>query len=207
VFIRIAVIVTAAWIACLQAAVVGLLQGKTCYSSCGVFAVSTQRRNVIVSILFVVFGGPGIILLYLPLWITRFRIPAGEPLAQILIAAALILVGIAPGLESVRRFIYVGKGTLVPVAPPRHLVVTGFYRYVRNPMYAGVLIALAGEAILFWNRTIVIEAALACIGFNLFIRLREEPSLVRHFPKEYARYMSHVPRWLPRLTPWNGSRA
>ena len=64
----------------------------------------------------------------------------------------LILAGLTPGLESVRRFIYVGRGTLMPVAPPEHLVVSGFYRYVRNPMYVGVMVALTGEAILFWNR-------------------------------------------------------
>jgi protein-S-isoprenylcysteine O-methyltransferase Ste14 len=167
----------------------------------------THRRNILFSVLFVVFGGPGILLIYLPLLITRFRIPAGEPLWQTLLAAALILAGLTPGLESVRRFIYVGRGTLVPVAPPEHLVVTGFYRYVRNPMYVGVLVALAGEAILFRNRALVIEAALACLGFNLFVRLHEEPSLTRRHPEEYLRYKSNVPRWLPRLTPWNGPQA
>lgn len=165
----------------------------------------TYRRNVAVSLLFVVFGGPGIVLVYLPLWITRFRIPADEPLWQTLIAAVLIFAGLTPALESVRRFIYVGRGTLVPVAPPEHLVVTGFYRYVRNPMYVGVLVALTGEAILFWNRGIVIEAALACLGFNLFVRLHEEPSLTRRHPEEYPRYKKSVPRWLPRFTSWQSS--
>lgn len=168
--------------------------------------MASLRRNVIVSILFVVFGGPGIVLIYLPLWITRFRIPPWEPWWQMLLAEALIAVGIIPGLESVRRFIAVGSGTLVPVAPPEHLVVSGFYRYLRNPMYVGVLVALTGEAILFWNRGIVIEAVLACIGFNLFIRLHEEPSLTHRYAEEYLRYKSHVPRWLPRMTPWDGSQ-
>jgi protein-S-isoprenylcysteine O-methyltransferase Ste14 len=165
--------------------------------------MASQRRNLIFSILFVVFGGPGIVLIYLPLWITHFRIPAGEPLWQILIAAMLILAGLTPGLESIRRFIYVGRGTLMPVAPPEHLVVSGFYRYVRNPMYVGVMVALTGEAILFWDRGIVIEAALAFLGFNLVILLHEEPSLTRLHPEEYPRYKQNVPRWLPRLTPWS----
>lgn len=165
--------------------------------------MNTHRRNIIVSILFTVFGGPGIVLIYLPLWITHFRVPAGEPLWHKLIAAALVLAGLTPAFESVLRFIYVGRGTLIPVAPPEHLVVSGFYRYVRNPMYVGVMVALSGEAVLFWNRGIVIEAVLAFIGFNLFIRLHEEPSLTRHHPEEYPRYQRHVPRWLPRLTPWD----
>ena len=169
--------------------------------------MASNRRSVIVSILFVLFGGPGIVLLYLPLWITRFRIPPGEPVWQIAIAAALIVAGLAPGLESVRRFIYVGRGTLVPVAPPEHLIVSGFYRYVRNPMYVGVMVALTGEAILFWNRGIAIEALLAFVGFNIFILLHEEPSLTRHHPEEYSLYKRNVPRWLPRLTPWNAGQA
>ena len=169
--------------------------------------MASLSRNVTVSVLFVLFGGPGILLIYLPLWITRFRIPAWEPWWQILLTAALITIGIAPGLESVRRFIFVGRGTLVPIAPPQHLVVSGFYQYVRNPMYVGVLVALCGEATLFWNQGIVIEALLACLGFNLFIRLHEEPSLNRNHPEEYQRYKSQVPRWFPRLAPWNERKA
>ena len=169
--------------------------------------MASLRRNVIVSILFLIFGGPGILLIYLPLWITRFRIPAWEPWWQFLLAAALIAVGITPALESVRRFIFVGRGTLVPIAPPQHLVVSGFYQYVRNPMYVGVLVALSGEATLFWSRGIVIEALLACLGFNLFVRMHEEPSLNRQYPDEYPRYKSQVPRWFPRLTAWNERHA
>ena len=41
--------------------------------------MATLRRSVVVSVLFVVFGGPGIVLAYAPYWITRLRVPAGEP--------------------------------------------------------------------------------------------------------------------------------
>jgi len=167
----------------------------------------TQRRNIVVSILFVIFGGPGIVLLYLPLWITRFHIPAGEPMWQRLVAGALIVVGLTPALESVSRFIFVGRGTLIPVAPPEHLVVSGLYRYVRNPMYVGVMVALTGEAILFWNSGILIEAILVSIGFDIFIRFHEEPSLARRHPDEYPSYKRNVPRWIPRLRPWNASQS
>jgi protein-S-isoprenylcysteine O-methyltransferase Ste14 len=168
--------------------------------------MASLRHNIAVSILFTAFGGPGIVLLWLPLWITRFRIPAAEPLGQTLLAAALIFAGLTPGLESVWRFIYVGHGTLIPVAPPEHLVVSGFYRYVRNPMYVGVMVALAGEAILFWSRGLAVEMLLVFLGLNLFIRLHEEPSLARRHPDEYPRYKRNVPRWLPRLTPWNADK-
>jgi protein-S-isoprenylcysteine O-methyltransferase Ste14 len=169
--------------------------------------MSTHRRNIVVSVLFTVFGGPGIVLIYLPLWITRFHIPAGEPFWQKLLAAVLIFAGLTPGLDSVRRFIDVGRGTLLPTVPTERLVVCGFYRYVRNPMYAGVLIALAGETVLFWNRGLVIEMALLCLGLNLFVRLYEEPTLSRRHPEDYPLFKRNVPRWLPRLTHWQGGES
>jgi protein-S-isoprenylcysteine O-methyltransferase Ste14 len=166
----------------------------------------SQRRNIAISALFTIFGGPGIILVLLPFWITRFRIPAGEPRWQLLLFGAGMSVGLAPVLESIARFVLVGRGTLFPTTPPEHLVVSGFYRYVRNPMYVGVLTALAGEAILFMSRGLVIEEILVWLGFDLFIRLHEEPFLSRRYPSEFPKYKRSVPRWVPRLTPWDGSQ-
>jgi protein-S-isoprenylcysteine O-methyltransferase Ste14 len=163
------------------------------------------RRNVIVSILFTIFGGPGFVLVYLPLWITRFRIPDGEPWGQMLLASALILAGVSPAFESIRRFVAVGRGTLMPTAPTEHLVVSGFYRHVRNPMYVGVLIALAGEAVLFERRAMVAYLALVWLATHLFVLLYEEPTLTRRYGDEYLRFKQNVPRWLARLTPWTGA--
>ncbi len=162
------------------------------------------RRSLIVSILFAVFGGPAIAVVYAPLWITHFRIPAGEPWGQMALAAALIAVGLAPGVESVWRFVSVGGGTLMPTVPTEHLVVSGFYRHVRNPMYVGVLVALAGEMVLFRSRTMVIYVILLGLGLHLFVCLYEERALTRRYGEEYLRFKRHVPRWLPRLTPWRG---
>jgi protein-S-isoprenylcysteine O-methyltransferase Ste14 len=78
---------------------------------------------------------------------------------------------------------------------------------VRNPIYVGVMIALTGEALLFWNRGILIEAVLVSMGFDVFIRFHEEPSLARRYAEEYPSYKRNVPRWLPRLTPWNPSQS
>jgi protein-S-isoprenylcysteine O-methyltransferase Ste14 len=164
--------------------------------------MASIRRSVIVSLLFGVFGGPGIVIVYLPFWITRFRVPADEPVWQMILAGALILLGVAPGIESARRFIYAGRGTLMPTVPTEHLVVSGFYRYVRNPMYTGVLFALAGEAILFESRSLVVYIAIVWLIVHLFVCFYEEPTLTRTYPEEYRRYKQHVPRWLPRLTPW-----
>jgi protein-S-isoprenylcysteine O-methyltransferase Ste14 len=159
----------------------------------------------VVSLLFIVFGGPGFLLLYIPYWITRFHLPADQPLWQMLAAGMLIFAGLVPQLESIQRFIYAGRGTLVPTVPTERLVVSGLYRYVRNPMYVGVLTALAGEAILFRSRGLVYEALAAALGVHLFVLFYEEPTLLRRHPEDYPRYRQHVPRWLPRIKPWNGA--
>jgi protein-S-isoprenylcysteine O-methyltransferase Ste14 len=163
------------------------------------------RRNIIVSVSFTIFGGPGIVLVYLPFWLTRFRVPAGEPWWQIALAGVLIAAGVAPLVESARRFIYAGRGTLVPTTPTEHLVVSGFYRHVRNPMYAGVLIALAGEVLLFHSRGLLLFAVLLWLGFHLFVSRYEELTLTRRYGDEYLRFKQNVPRWLPRLKPWQGA--
>ncbi len=165
-----------------------------------------HRTNVIISILFVVFGGPGIVLVYLPLWMTHFRVPASEPWWQMLAAGVLIAAGTLPLLESVRRFVYVGRGTLVPTTPTEQLVVSGFYRHVRNPMYVGVVTSLVGEAILFESRVMVVYLILVWLAAHLFVCFHEEPTLARRYGELYVRFKRHVPRWLPRLTAWDGGK-
>lgn len=164
--------------------------------------MAALHRNVIVSVLFTVFGGPGIVLVWVPLWVTRFRVPASEPRWQTILAALLILAGVSPGLESVKRLVVVGRGTLVPTAPTEHLVVSGFYRYVRNPMYVGAVTALSGEVLLFRSRSLAVFVALLWLGLHLFVRCYEEPMLARRHSDEYRRFKRNVPRWLPRLKPW-----
>lgn len=165
--------------------------------------MASLGRNIAVSLLFTFLGGPALVLGYLPWTITRFHVPPGEPLGQILAAGLLIAAGLAPLLESIIRFITVGHGTLVPALPPKHLVVSGLYRYVRNPMYVGVLTVIAGEALLFRSRDIVIYLVAVWLATHLFVSFYEEPKLTRAFPSEYPLYKRHVPRWIPRLAAWN----
>jgi len=167
--------------------------------------MASLRRNVIVSVLFTVFGGPGIVLVYLPLWLTPFRVPAGEPWWQMVLAGVLIAAGVAPLVESARRFILAGRGTLVPTAPTEHLVVSGFYRFVRNPMYVGVLMVLAGETVLFERRVMVAYLAIVWLATHLFVCLYEEPTLTRRYGGEYLRFKQNVPRWVPRWRAWKGA--
>ena len=92
-----------------------------------------------------------------------------------------------------------GRGTPAPIDPPKELVARGLYRYVRNPMYVGVMSILVGEALIFASRTLVWYAVTVFIGFNLFVLLYEEPTLRHKFGAAYERYCAAVPRWLPRL--------
>lgn len=170
--------------------------------------MANRTRSILASVLFSAFGGPGILLFLLPWWTTRFRVPPGLPHWQASAAAVLIAAGLIPLLESIVRFVVKGHGALVPNVPTERLVVSGLYRFVRNPMYLGVFAVLAGETLLFRSRGILLELALVCMGMELFVRLYEEPALTRRFGDEYRRYCAQVPRWVPRLKnfPAEGSR-
>jgi protein-S-isoprenylcysteine O-methyltransferase Ste14 len=159
------------------------------------------RTSAAVSVLFTVLGGPALVLVLMPWYITHFRIAAGEPMVQIAGAATIIGLGLIPLLESIGRFVLVGRGTLLPAVPTEHLVVSGPYRYVRNPMYVGVITALAGEALLFWSRHMVVYLATIWIIMHIFVCFYEEPTLAQKYGEEYEGFRHNVPRWIPRLRP------
>lgn len=164
--------------------------------------MATVRRSVIVSVLFVVFGGPGILLVLVPWLVTGFRLSSDVSNWRVAGCVLVMAGGLVPLLESVWRFIVVGRGSLVPLVPTEHLVVTGLYAYVRNPMYLGVLMVLASQAMLFKSRGLLIELVLAWTAIQLFVRFYEEPKLGRTFGEEYATYRRNVRRWVPRLRAW-----
>jgi protein-S-isoprenylcysteine O-methyltransferase Ste14 len=92
-----------------------------------------------------------------------------------------------------------GKGTPLPLDPPKKLVVEGPYRVVRNPMYWGVGSVVLGEAAIFHSAALAELVAVFVVGVILFVLLFEEPVLQRKFGAEYEEYCRRVPRWLPRL--------
>jgi protein-S-isoprenylcysteine O-methyltransferase Ste14 len=100
-------------------------------------------------------------------------------------------------VEFVRR----GRGTPAPYDPPRDLVVSGLYRHVRNPQYVGVVLVAVGEALLAQAGVLLGYAAFLAIGYHLFVRYYEEPTLGRLFGESYTRYRESVPRWLPSWRP------
>ena len=116
-------------------------------------------------------------------------------------AGLLICAGLVPVGQSFIEFIR-ANGTPVPVASPPRLVVSGFYRYVRNPIYVGFLAILVGQALLFGSLGLLKYAAVAwCIGAAA-VRWYEEPTLARKFGAEYQDYRHAVRAWIPRLDPW-----
>ena len=105
-------------------------------------------------------------------------------------------------IESFVRFVVKGFGTPAPVAPPKRLIVSGFYKHVRNPMYVGVVAAVLGQALVLGEVRLVWYAAIVWVVFHLFVMLYEEPILRVTFGDEYEQFCANVPRWFPRLTPW-----
>jgi protein-S-isoprenylcysteine O-methyltransferase Ste14 len=126
----------------------------------------------------------------------------GAAALPVLLGLALIAAGFALWLWTVRLFARIGRGTLAPWDPTRHLVVEGPYRHVRNPMITAVLAVLAGEAALFGSPPLLIWCAAFFAINHAFFWLYEEPDLERRFDEEYRAYKRSVPRWLPRRTPW-----
>jgi protein-S-isoprenylcysteine O-methyltransferase Ste14 len=113
----------------------------------------------------------------------------------------LICAGLVPIVQSFADFTR-AHGTPVPVASPPRLVVSRFYRYVRNPIYVGFLAIMLGQSLLFGSRGLLEYTALAwCIGAAA-VRFYEEPTLTRKFGAEYQVYRRAVRAWIPRLHPW-----
>jgi protein-S-isoprenylcysteine O-methyltransferase Ste14 len=167
-------------------------------------AVSVRLRPLLGSLLFVVVV-PGTVALLIPALITRWDVAAWGPWPLIVtISVGLIAAGAGVLLHAVWRFAVDGRGTPSPTAPTERLVVSGFYRHTRNPMYVAVAALIGGQAMLCPSLRIVLYLALFGVAVTVFVRLYEEPTLRAAHGESYLRYQQAVPRWLPRLRPWPG---
>jgi protein-S-isoprenylcysteine O-methyltransferase Ste14 len=168
----------------------------------------TRLSAAVGTLVFLVLA-PGIVAGLIPWWISRWNFAApfaGYGIMRVL-GVALIVLGLIPLLDAFARFALEGQGTPAPIAPTKRLVVRGPYRYVRNPMYVGVLAIIGGQALLFASLPVLAYGVLIFIAVHLFVLFYEEPTLRENYGGEYEAFRAAVPRWLPRLRPWQPPQA
>jgi protein-S-isoprenylcysteine O-methyltransferase Ste14 len=115
------------------------------------------------------------------------------------------MLGFAIAMRCVWNFGWTGHGTPAPMAPPRRLVVAGFYRYVRNPMYLGFALGWIGLWMLFGHAHFapIVVVLVVALAVHLFVVFYEEPTLRAKFGADYEAYCHNVRRWWPRMSGWN----
>jgi protein-S-isoprenylcysteine O-methyltransferase Ste14 len=151
---------------------------------------------------------PFTVTVIIPAWLGRLdRLALQRPTGATQIAifslgVVLLGVGLVLFIAAVSRFIVDGKGTVAPWDPPRKFVVTGPYRFVRNPMISGVVFILFAEAALLRSQSLLAWALVFLAGNFVSIPLVEEPGLRARFGEPYDEYCRNVGRLIPRLTPW-----
>ncbi len=149
------------------------------------------------SLLYLIFEA-GLFALYIPLVILRTG-PRVETGVISFIAIPFWLIGSLMVLWCFWAFTFTGRGTPLPLDPPRELVATGPYRLVRNPIYVGVLLIFLGHFLWFGYWALLMYTVLSFIGVHAFIVLYEEPALKKKFGAAYAEYLNNVPRWIPKF--------
>jgi protein-S-isoprenylcysteine O-methyltransferase Ste14 len=162
---------------------------------------------VLIRHVFSIVALPFTVAVLVPIWIGRrygavlslARTPIGLMLQ--VCGIACFAVGLALFAASLAHFAIKGQGTLAPWDPPSRLVVTGPYRFVRNPMISGVLFVLLAEALLLRSAPHAVWAGAFLVVNAIYIPLLEEPSLASRFGDPYREYCRHVRRFWPRLRP------
>ncbi|WP_285748680.1 isoprenylcysteine carboxylmethyltransferase family protein [Lentzea sp. NBRC 105346] len=160
-----------------------------------------KRKAALGSAAFFVLA-PGGVAGLIPWLLTRWEaLPFWLPLR--VVGVLLLVAALAVLISSFARFVAEGFGTPAPVAPPDRLVVGGFYRFVRNPMYLAVLSLIIGQALVLGQLILLAYAAVVSAAFAAMVHWHEEPALHRQFGDQYDTYRAAVPGWVPRLRPWH----
>jgi protein-S-isoprenylcysteine O-methyltransferase Ste14 len=141
---------------------------------------------------------PGTVAVYIPrLLLGGFSKP--QPAFAYWLGGAMIIVGALIYFRCAWEFSVRGLGTPAPIAPTKYLVTTALHRYVRNPMYLGVALAIAGQGVLYRNLHVVEYAGIMLLTAHVFVVFYEEPTLRRQFGDSYEAYRKTVPRWIPKF--------
>lgn len=164
--------------------------------------MSRQNAALASTIFFIV--APGVVAGVIPWLISGWSAPDSSPyFIGLLIGLGGLVVGggLVILIDSFLRFVNEGSGTPMPWMPTDKIIARGAYRFVRNPMYVGIIAIILGQAILFANAWLVVYAAGVWLIFHLLVTLIEEPGLARTFGSVYTDYLGAVPRWFPRIPP------
>lgn len=142
----------------------------------------------------------GLVLVFVPARIlSRAGIAHTEIVGMPQVAGMVVgAIGAVVALWCILVFALVGRGTPAPFDPPRRLVIRGPYKHVRNPMYIGAGLALAGAALYYRSLELLGYTGVFLIVAHLFVVYYEEPALKRSFGAEYSAYCQTVRRWWPR---------
>jgi protein-S-isoprenylcysteine O-methyltransferase Ste14 len=159
-----------------------------------------RAKAAIGSLLFLAVA-PGVMAGLIPWLLTGWS--GSAPLVPTIAGIVLVAGGAGVLLHAFARFVIEGIGTPAPVAPPRHLVVGGLYRYVRNPMYLAVTATIVGQALILGRPVLLLCAVAFMAVVYAFVRGYEEPALARRFGAEFEAYRAAVPGWWPRRRPWS----
>ena len=148
---------------------------------------------------------PGVVSGLVPWWITGWEVQSDSALWLPIqaLGVGIIVAGVVVLLHAFARFALDGLGTPAPVAPTEHLVVTGLYRHVRNPMYVAVVAVIVGQVLLFVSLALLAYAVVIAAVSVAFVKAYEEPTLRRQFGAEYDAYRAAVPGWWPRRDGWS----
>jgi len=139
------------------------------------------------------FAAPCVVGGVLPWWISGWASPRFWPGFVVVAAGAFVV------LRAFVRFVREGRGTPAPVAPTEELVVGGDYRFVRNPMYVGVVTAIFGQALVFLDAWVLAYGVVAWAVMAAFVKGYEEPVLRERYGQQYEDYCRRVPAWIPRV--------
>jgi protein-S-isoprenylcysteine O-methyltransferase Ste14 len=146
---------------------------------------------------------PGTVLGVIPWLITHWELPHFSAAGRLSQGIGLLLIGagLIPLAHAFVQFAKAG-GTPAPIAPTERLVVTGFHRFVRNPIYVALIAVVLGQALFFASLGLVVYAVVIWVVTASFVRIYEEPTLTRQFGSEYEAYRRNVRAWIPRVHPW-----
>ena len=164
-----------------------------------------KRPSALLGSAFFLVLAPGTVAGFVPWYLCRWQLaPPLLGFSAFRVAGLLFVLGGLPVLlDSFARFALQGLGTPAPLAPTEHLVVSGFYRYVRNPMYVAVVSLVLGQGLLFGSVNVLAYTAFLWLLFTAFVMSYEEPTLRRTFGQQYSDYCAQVGRWIPRLRPYH----